>query len=199
MSGYQKLGDWLVQEGILTPEQRDEALRIQSAGNRRLGEVVVSLGYATEKDITRSLAAQYDLPFADLTTIEPTQEALRMVSPAFAVSRLMLPVKVEGNEFHCIMSDPLDIQATDYLSKAIGKKLVLMLAGPIELFDTITKAYNSNSRPAAPKPIPTPPPVQTVAQPKRKIKVKIQDDRNHLLQALSTSAPSPMWDWNEEN
>src|SRR5690606_24321457 len=133
------VGDWLVQKGVITAGQRDEALKIQSESNRRFGEIVISLGFASERDLTVCLAEQYDIPFIEISKLRPTPEALRSVSPTFALSRLILPVKLTDTEIHCVMNDPLDIQATDQLAKALGKRLILSLAGPIELFEAITQ------------------------------------------------------------
>lgn len=206
MSDYRKVGDLLVDKGILTAEQRDEALKVKMADNRRLGEVIVSLGYASEREVVECLANQYDVPFVELNLIQPSPEATRLVSPTYALSRLVLPFKVTDRELHCILADPLDIELTDNLSQATGKRLVMTLAGPIELFEKISTVYGLAKETEEPKVAakPTAKPAatkkKTVIKPpvqRRKVKVQEQDDRKQLLGAISAEKTSSVWDWYE--
>lgn len=202
MSQYQRVGDWLVTQGVLTEEQRDQAIQVQQQGKSRFGEVVVSLGFTTEAEIANCLAQQYDLPRADLANIKPTEEALKLVSPTFALSRVMLPVKVTQTEFHCVISDPLDIQATDYLTRAIGKRLVLSVGAGSEIFEAITKAYSiptekaetTNSTQQVTEKIPS----QKPKRKPRKVKVDEQADRKKLLGAISGAGLDSLWDTYED-
>lgn len=206
MSRYQRVGDFLVTKGIITEAQRDEALVVQKKTENRFGEVLVSLGMVTEDQIVACLAEQYDLPTANMSETQPTQTALRLVSPTFALSRLILPVLVTEYEFHCVIADPLDIEGTDYLSKALGKRLIISLAGTTELYRAITKNY------AVPAVVSnaTPPPLLTEAQttspsekpqaaPKkprvaRAPKVDAQPDRKDLLAVIAGTGTDSLWD-----
>jgi len=203
MSRYQRVGDFLVEKGVITEAQRDEALVVQKKTENRFGEVLVSLGMVTECQIVACLAEQYDLPIANMAEIHPTQTALRLVSPTFALSRLILPIMVTDLEFHCAIADPLDIEGTDYLSKALGKRLIISLAGTTEIYRAITKNY------AVPSVVSnvTPPPLLShapekatpAATPKkprvaRAPKVDAQPDRKDLLAAIAGTGTDSLWD-----
>lgn len=191
MSQYQRVGDWLVAQGVLTDEQRDSALVKQKESKSRFGEVVVQLGYATENQISQCLAQQYDLPLAKLKSIKPNPDALKLVSPTFALSRLMLPFQVNEFEFHCVISDPLDIQATDYLTRALGKRLVLSVAPGSELLAAITKAYEIPAAKCAPI---TKAKEALKQETKRKVRIDDLSDRKTLLTAMAGSGTDPLWD-----
>ena len=57
------LGDLLIQKGYITPEEKEEALKVQREGGRRLGEVLIEMGLVDEDDISRVLAEQAGLPY----------------------------------------------------------------------------------------------------------------------------------------
>ncbi|MBS1712195.1 MAG: hypothetical protein JSS71_10765 [Armatimonadetes bacterium] len=208
MSRYQRVGDWLVENKIITIEQRDEALRIQQESKQRFGEVLITLGFVPERVIVDCLARQYDLPVCDLSEVNPSEAALRLVSPTFALSRLILPLSVSPTEFHCAICDPLDIEGTDYLSKAIGKRLVIFIAGPQEIFEAIARSYSmpmsvtksSEELVAQIESQKTNEPVTTKsakskrAPAPRKPKVHGQPDRQDLLAAISDTGTDSLWD-----
>ena len=201
MNQYQKIGEILVKKGHMTSEQLDHALQVRLADNRRFGEVVLSLGYVTEKQIVECLSEQYDYPQIELALVKPTPDALRCLSPTFALEHLVLPIKVTDRELHCVISDPLDIDFTDKIGHESKKRLVLTLAGPIELFEKINKEYQIIADPNRPA-------FTTSKRAKDKtgvnrsatrsrVKVDDQPDRRQLLGALGSDKPASVWDWYE--
>ena len=207
MSRYQRVGDWLVENNVISVEQRDEALRVQSESKQRFGEVLISLGYISEVEIVKCLARQYDLPICNLSEVTPSENALRLVSPTFALSRLILPISVTATEFHCAICDPLDIEGTDYLTKALGKRLVIFIAGPQEIFESIAKHYSmpmaskssedlvtqieaAQAKDAKATKANKPP---KVAKPRQK-KIHEQPDRKELLAAIAGTGTDSIWD-----
>ncbi|MBA2530161.1 MAG: type II/IV secretion system protein, partial [Euzebyales bacterium] len=75
-----RIGDVLVERGLLTPDQLAVALAEQAnveGDRRRLGQVIVGLGLATERQIAQALAAVLDLPFVDLGEVVVDRDAAR--------------------------------------------------------------------------------------------------------------------------
>jgi hypothetical protein len=201
MSTYRRVGDWLVQRGFLTEEQREAALETQRTSRLRFGEVLVTMGFVTEHDITTCLSEQFEFPLVDPRDVKPSSEALRIISPTFALSRLVLPVRLTETELHAIIGDPLDLQATDKLNSALGRRLVLSIAEPTKLFEAIAHAY---ALPKGPRAIPEEAKISAAAAahafvepvesgaPKRARRARApkivdQSDRRHLLAALATA------------
>lgn len=200
MTGYQRVGDLLVEQGVISQKQREEALNIQKTSDRRIGEIIVSMGFAEEETVAKCLASQYDLKYQSTNSVEPEPEALRLVSPTFALSRLILPYKVTKSELYCLIADPLDIQATDYVANAVGKRLVLTVSGSLELFEAVSKYYDSTYQPKVvgrPKIADTTTPAPAKSKKTRPIKVQDQADRQLLLGALSGNGVNPIWDFYE--
>lgn len=194
MSHYQRVGDWLVTHGLITAEQRDQAIVAQKKSGGRFGEVIVNLGFCSEEQVVGCLAQQYDVPVADLKQTKPSQAALQLVSPTFALSRLVLPVAVSPTELHCVIADPLDLQVTDYLTQAINKRLVLSLAGTVELFEAIARSYALPSAKSSAYQPANEPAESDKPKKKRRVKVDEQKDRTELLAALSGSGCESLWE-----
>ncbi len=183
---YQRLGDWLVQQGLITQQQLEEAISSQSSRSQRLGQVIVDLGFATEEQITSCLSSQYEIPLADLEKLRCQKEALAMMPPTFALARSVLPYKVTDFELHCVISDPLDIPATDEIARSAGKRMVLSLAPPTEVWNAIIKAYKLPK--SAMK-------TGESTAPKREPKLADDRDRRELLfQLRNTSTDPSLWE-----
>jgi type IV pilus assembly protein PilB len=178
MGEFRRIGEWFVHKGILSPEQLEHATGLQRDSKRRLGEILLSCGYVTESDVTDCLAAQYYMQVADLATVRSKPDARRLIPASFALSHLVLPLKVDDQSFECVIDDPVDLPFLDGLQQKAGKRLVLTLAPRTALFEAICKAYHLTNMPG----------VRCEGidvQPKRKRKpVKPQIDRSRLLDLL---------------
>lgn len=198
MSKYQRVGDWMVEKGLITTEQRDQAIKTQKETSARFGEVLIALGYASEATIVNCRAEQYDLPVCHLDT-PSTPEALATVTSTFALAKLVLPTKVDERGLHIAICDPLDIQATDYIARQTGKRLVISVAGPAQLFEAIAKNY---ALPARKPNLFLHPHSKLTHQAKatsktkspRKPKIDPQPDRKELLAAIVGKGSESLWD-----
>lgn len=74
-----KLGEILVEEGLVKDEHVQEALKRQKATGELLGESFVNLGYVTEMDIARAIVKQFGLPYIDATAYRVPKEAVEAV------------------------------------------------------------------------------------------------------------------------
>ena len=74
-----RLGDLLVRDGLVTPEQLEEALKVQKKTGGRLGKVVIQLGYASEIDVTAALAELHKVPFIDLSLFDVDEDLVRIM------------------------------------------------------------------------------------------------------------------------
>ncbi len=184
MNQYQRLGDWLVTNSIISDHQRTEALAAQEVSRGRLGEILVAMGACLESDVVRCLAQQYSYPVAKLTQLKPSRAALSMISPTIALRKRLLPVKVSDTEFHCVICDPLDLDSTDSLAKALNRRVVMSIAGSEELFEFISHWY------ALPLPKKSFAPQQpmVITPSKTKLKIQSQPDRAELISRIAMAS-----------
>jgi len=91
------LGTLLIEAGILDRERLDEAVRIGAETGERLGEVIVRRGWASEEDVARTLAAQWDLRFLERSAISFDEQALTKLTREEAMKLEALPMRTEGD------------------------------------------------------------------------------------------------------
>ena len=106
-----KLGQILVNSGVLTPERLQEALEKQKGTNRRLGEILIDNGYITEMQMIRSLEKQLDIPYVDLDTVRIGPQLSALVPESLARGNAVVPIRRDGSVLTVAAADPLDYNA----------------------------------------------------------------------------------------
>ena len=138
-----RLGQLLLQEGLLTREQLGKALAEQKASKCRLGYAVVKLGLASEIELTKLLARQYRMPAVDLQRFEVDGRILKLIPADVAQKHVVLPLKREGRTLTVALADPSDIGLLDDLKFITRYDLFPVLAGEFTLRTLIEKHYGS--------------------------------------------------------
>lgn len=140
--GLPLLGQMLVERGLVTEAQLDDALARQRERGKRLGESLVDLGCLTRAQLYSVLAERSGVEFFDLTqhTIDPVLAAL--VPERVARRFQAIPVAQRPGEIVVAMDSPEDVFELDDLSSITGATIVPMLADPEELALAIDRAYS---------------------------------------------------------
>ena len=121
MARYNKirLGDCLVQKGMITEEQLSEALVKQKENGAKLGETIVELGYVSENDMIDVLVEQLGIEYVDVRKIKVDENAARLLKEDFMRKNSLIPIAFDEllpNVIRVAMADPMDIIAIDYIS-----------------------------------------------------------------------------------
>jgi type IV pilus assembly protein PilB len=114
-----RLGTLLVQKGIITDDQLNEALTMQRKLRRHLGDCLVEMGYATETDIVNVLETQLKISRIDLRGIRIDPEIIGLVSGSVLRKHSVLPIAYDEGQSNTLilaMADPLDMVAQDDIS-----------------------------------------------------------------------------------
>src|SRR6266849_1426534 len=104
-----RIGDILLETGIITPQQLAEALAQQRRTRERLGRVLVDQGAASEKQVAQALAAQLDLPIVALSSTRLDPNAVKLIPEVLARKRRVVPLRLEGGQVIVAMADPQDV------------------------------------------------------------------------------------------
>ncbi len=121
MARYNKirLGDCLVQKGMITEEQLSEALVKQKENGTKLGETIVELGYVSENDMVDVLVEQLGIEYVDVRKIKVDENAARLLKEDFMRKNSLIPIAFDEllpNVIRVAMADPMDIIAIDDIS-----------------------------------------------------------------------------------
>lgn len=142
-----RLGDILVSEGVITPEQLDEALQKQrTMVGKKLGVVLVELGMASEDEIVTALQRQLSLDRVRLSEIKVPEEILKLVREDILRKNTLLPFafSIENmNVLRVAMADPLDIVAVDDLAILTNFQIEPVIATPRDITTAIDKYFGN--------------------------------------------------------
>jgi len=115
-NGKKRIGDMLLYERLITVDQLDEALRVKQGTNKKLGEVLVELGYTTEDALASALSRQLNVDMVYPASMKIEQDILSLIQGQVLRKHVMLPFEyVEGNAniVRVAMADPMDMAAID--------------------------------------------------------------------------------------
>jgi type IV pilus assembly protein PilB len=111
-----KIGELLVESGLITDSQLQEALQASKEGRgQRLGAVLVQKGYTTEVDIAQTLAFQLGVPFVEISKSQVDPDAVGLVPERLAKKYMVMPLSHEHRVLKVAMADPLNLHAIDDL------------------------------------------------------------------------------------
>jgi type IV pilus assembly protein PilB len=108
-----RLGKILLDAGLLTPAQLEQALRHQDATGERLGRVLVATGLASQEQIAQAIARQLGLEFADLAATTIPDEVLTTLPEQLIRRYQVIPLRSKNGALVVGMVDPLDVVALD--------------------------------------------------------------------------------------
>jgi len=143
MISKKRIGEILIDEGLLTEDQLETALTIQKGKGKKLGKVLVELGYVTDIQVTESLTRQLSLQMVDCNDYSPTKELLAMVPKATAEQKLVLPLELKEKNLLIAMANPLDWETIEDLSFETGLKISVSIAGESNILEAVEKLYGA--------------------------------------------------------
>ena len=132
-----RLGKILVQSGLITQAQLQEAL--DQEDGRSLPTTLSTLGYADDVKVAQTVANQMGLAFVDLANYEIDPNAATNISSDLARRYTVLPIKVQDDELVVAMSDPANIFAIDDLRIVTGYDIKPIVAAESDLMSFIDK------------------------------------------------------------
>ena len=125
---YLRLGELLISAGMLTEKQLEEGIALQKDTGKRLGTVLLENGFITESELIEALQMQLGIEFIDLTKVKIPTELAQVVPKNIAKQYQVVPVRVIRDELYLAMQDPLNFYAIEEVRKAVHRRVVPMVA-----------------------------------------------------------------------
>jgi type IV pilus assembly protein PilB len=135
-----QIGDILVEQGVLSPLQLDEALQRQRLTGDMLGRVLVSMGYCEEQHIIEALGVQSGMERVDLTKIKIPEDVVRRITGDVARFYNVIPIRATQDYVMVAMADPLNLQALDDLAQILGVEVRGAVSNPLD----VANAWKNN-------------------------------------------------------
>lgn len=146
MALKKKLGDLLVEVGIISPQQLQDAMEEQKRKGGKLGVILMSMGYITEDVLLAFLGKQCGVSYVSLSEYgEISEGIIKSVPESVVRHQTLLPIAFEGNVLTIAMADPLNVFATDDLRLMTGNEINVVIAAESEIKAAIEKYYGTKA------------------------------------------------------
>ena len=136
-----KLGECLIQAGLITEEDLQSSLAEHKRTGERLGAVLVRLNLATERQIAKALAYQLGFPYLNLAESPPDVTAVTLIAKEVALKRSCVAVRLDKNLLTVAMADPLLFSLVQDLEFQTGYRIKQVVATHADILDAIAAGY----------------------------------------------------------
>src|SRR5258705_2883683 len=136
-----RLGELLVQGGIISAEQRDTALAEQKRSGKKLGQTLINMGMLEEEALLNFLANQLDIPFIDLTLFPLTRQVVTILPETHARRFRLIALEEKGESLLLGMADPLDLLAQDEVARVLKREILPAIVRESELLAAFDRMY----------------------------------------------------------
>ena len=149
-----RIGDVLVETGIITEEQLQTALQRQKGSGRKIGETLVDEGFVTEEQIAHALSEQLHMDIIDLQNVNIPQDILGLVSASVLKKNKVLPFeysKDNANVLRVAMADPMDMFAMDDITIITNLQVEPVVSTPRSIMLALDNYYGQGDSAALEK------------------------------------------------
>src|SRR5690242_3935908 len=147
-----KIGECLVQAGLITETDLQTALVEHKRSGERLGSVLVRMNLATERQIAKALAYQLGFSYVNLAENPPDPSAVVLISKDVALKRTCIAIAVEKNLLTVAMADPLLFSLVQDLEFQTGYRIKQVVATRADILEAIATGYPDKALIKAPSP-----------------------------------------------
>src|SRR5213592_5067360 len=138
-----RIGELLLKEKLITPDQLQQALTQQKANGGKLGFNLVKMGFVKDEQITSLLSKQYGVPAINLASFEIDLTIIKLVPTETARKYQIIPLSRSGSTLTIAMTDPTNVFAMDDIKFMTGYTVEPVVASEVAITDAIEKYYPS--------------------------------------------------------
>ncbi len=140
-----RLGERLIESGLITKAQLEEALREQKRSGGLLGSNLIRLGHIREEDLLQFLSQQFGFPSIDISQVEISPDILKLIPADVVQKHKVLPVSRAGSTLVVAMADPTNYLVIDDLKFLTGYNIDVVVAEEGALKRAIDKFYDQSA------------------------------------------------------
>ncbi|MBW2609213.1 MAG: Flp pilus assembly complex ATPase component TadA [Deltaproteobacteria bacterium] len=137
-----KLGELLVETGLLSTEKLTEALKVQSETGKRLGQVLIDMDFISEEEMAFALAMQLKIPYIDLVDYSIKNDVMESIPQEVSNKFVCIPIELKDNILNVAMADPLDLNMIKDLQFITGYSIQPAISTSSQISNTLQKHYN---------------------------------------------------------
>lgn len=131
----------LLENDLITPDQLDHAVEYQKNTDKKIGEILVELGYIKENELLELLSEQLHIPYIDLNTFIVNPQLVKLLPEFHSRHYRALVLKEEDNHLLVGMVDPQDLIAVEEIERILDRKINLALIREEDLLSILDTVY----------------------------------------------------------
>src|SRR5712671_5140288 len=140
-----RIGELLLKEKLITPEQLQQALTQQKANGGKLGYNLVKMGFVKDEQITALLSKQYGVPAINLAQFKIDLTIVKLVPTETARKYQIIPLSRSGSTLTIAMTDPTNVFAMDDIKFMTGYTVEPVVASETAVIEAIAKYYGKSA------------------------------------------------------
>ena len=142
-----RIGDYLVEQKLITAEQLEQVLASQkdSDGSKRFGEVVVDMGFISEINLAKALAAKLRVPYVDLGNTEIDEDAVKKIPESLAKKHTVIAINTQGRRLTVATDDPINFNILEDIKMQTGMDTIPVLATKSAINKAIGQHYSMDN------------------------------------------------------
>lgn len=136
-----KTGELLLERGIITEEQYEQAHKEQQVTEEELGSILIKLGYIRDHEFVETLADILEIPYVELEDYELEKAALSLIPASIAQEKLVIPLFLIGEVLTIAMPNPQEVGTIDAIRNLTGKQIEPVIARESEIRQALEQHY----------------------------------------------------------
>ena len=138
-----KLGEILIEQGVLTSKQLDVALaRQKNDSGKLLGEILIELGFGTEEDIVAALSTQFNIPYLAIRNFALDESLKQQIPEELIQKHLFIPLDKIGDLLMIVVADPTNEQAIREVERATNCRVRIFVSTVTEIKEIIQQHFH---------------------------------------------------------
>src|SRR2546422_9042405 len=139
----ERIADVLIEEGLLLPNQLEEAIGIQKSEGGRLLKILTERQFVTDQDMAFSMGRCLNTPPVNLSRLRVPEEVMSLVPRDMAKTNKLVPIAQLDGKLFVAMADPTNILAVDDLKRRVQLEIVPMIATEKAVTETLAGMHGS--------------------------------------------------------
>ena len=141
-----RLGERLIQKGLLDNEDLDRALELQKERGDKIGKILVDLGFVAPRDVLVTLSEQLGVPLLTADDFPSESIDLERISAKYMRQFRFVPVSINGTTVTLAMSDPLDFETLATIRRFTALEILTALAPERDIFEALDRYYGEEQK-----------------------------------------------------
>ena len=138
-----RLGELLIEDGIISRENLDEALTYQKKEGGLIGQILIRLGYISEENLAAALGYQLQIPYLPLMNYSINADAAKRFEDDFCRRNMVMAFDQDEKRIFLTVADPLNGTVLEEVEKKAGLKVQLFLSTPSEILNMLDLIFKS--------------------------------------------------------